>query len=268
MSSLSISTAWDQTRAILARDGQLFAAVVLALIVLPQVVFTVLGSPVGVQATALGAVVYFAVLLLGFVAQIALNRLAIGPSVTVGDAIGTGFARLASVVVVLAAMSIVLVGISILLLLVLSAAHLAAVPSAGQPPAWLVLMLVLIFVLAFAVVELAFPIAAVETGNPLRIAARCFQLARGHYLRLLAFILLVFVGFGLVIAAIQLGVRTAVTLLLGPSSAGSLSALVAGLAIGLIQAPFTAVYATMLARIYAQLVGRGHAQASVPSSGI
>ena len=46
------------------------------------------------------------------------------------------------------------------------------------------------------------------------------------------------------------------------------SALVLGLAVGVIQAPFTVIAATMLARIYVQLAGRGDAQVSVPSSGI
>ena len=51
MSSLSISAAWDETRSILVRDGQLFAAVALALIVLPEVVFAVVGAPGSPQST-------------------------------------------------------------------------------------------------------------------------------------------------------------------------------------------------------------------------
>ena len=269
MSSLSISTAWEETRASLARDGQLYAAVALALIVLPEVIFAVVGAPVGEQATLLARVTYTVVILLGFVAQVALNRLAIGPSVTVGGAIARGFARVASVVVVLFLLSVALMIVAVLLLVILGALRLVVIPVPGQtPPPALILMLIVLVALGFAVVQLAFPVAAVETGNPLRIISRSWQLAKGHYGRLLGFIGLIIFSFIVVVIATQLGVGSAVALLLGPPKPGSLSALVLGLAIGLIQAPFTVITATMIARIYTQLVGHGEAQASVPSSGI
>jgi len=269
MSSLSISTAWEETRAILARDGQLYAAVALALIVLPIIVFTVIGPPVGEDANLLARMTYVAVILLGFVAQVAVNRLAIGPSVTVGAAIGRGFARLASIVAVLLALSVALMFVAVVLLTVLSALGLVAIPGTGQtPPPSLILLLLALVAIGFTIVQLAFPVAAVETGNPLRIIARSWQLAKGHYWRLLAFIGIIILCFIVVVIAMQCGVGSAVALLLGPPKPGSLSALTLGLAIGLIQAPFTVITATMLARIYTQLVGPGEAQASVPSSGI
>src|SRR5690242_13722861 len=103
MNGLSISRAWDEAKAILAREGHLLAAVALALIVFPQLVLAVVGVPVGAQATPVSQLVYIGAVLLGFVAQIALNRLAIGPSVRVADAISQGFVRLLPVFVVLLA---------------------------------------------------------------------------------------------------------------------------------------------------------------------
>lgn len=269
MSSLSISAAWDETKAILARDGQLYAAVALALIVLPEVVFAVVGAPVGPQASFLAEATYAAVVLLGFVTQIALNRLAIGPSVTVEGAIATGFSRFASVLAVLVMLSIALMIVSVILFMILGALHLIVMPAPGQiPPPSLILILIALVALGFAVVQLAFPIAAVETGNPLRIVARAWQLARHHYLRLLVFVGLIIFCFVVVVVASQFGVGSVVALLLGPPNPGSLSALTLGLATGLIQAPFTVITATMLARLYVQLVGRHEAQVGVPNSGI
>src|SRR5437868_8539559 len=145
MSSLSISAAWDETRSILVREGKLLAAVALALIVLPQTVFAVIGAPVGPQSSGLSLIAYFVVILLGCAAQIALNRLAIGPSVTVGSAIATGFQRLASVAAVGVLAAIAVMVVATVLLLILSSAGLMAVPRPGQaPPASLVLMLVAI----------------------------------------------------------------------------------------------------------------------------
>jgi len=269
MSSLSISAAWDETRSILLRDGQLFAAVALALIVLPEVVFAVVGSPAGPQATQISSLAYIAVVVLGFVGQLALNRLAIGPSVTVGGAIARGFARFPSVFLVLVLLSLAIMIVAVALLMALSAAHLAVLPVSGQPPPLsLVAMLILLVALAFAVFQLAFPIAAVETGNPLRLISRSWHLAKHHYGRLLAFVVIIFFCFAVVVITSQFGLGSVIAVLLGRPTPGSLSALVLGVVTGLIQAPFTVIAATMVARIYVQLSGGGEAQASVPSSGI
>ena len=269
MSSLSISAAWEQSKAIVAREGRLLAAVALALIVLPQVVLAVVGLPLGSDATMLSKLIYVAVVILGFVAQIALNRLAIGPSVTVADAITMALSRVVSLFAAIFAVLIGLVLVAVVLMTAMGAAKLITIPAPGQtPPPALIALLVLLTALAFAIFQLMFPVAAVETGNPLRLLSRSWQLARGHYLRLLAFILIVFTGLGVVVLLSQLGVGSMVLLTLGPPNAGSLSALVLGLVAGTIQAGFTVVTAVMLARIYVQLAGRGELQPGVPNSGI
>jgi hypothetical protein len=267
MSSLSISAAWDQSRAIIARDGKLLVTVALALIVLPETVFAVIGAPVGPQASGLSVVTYFVVILLGIAAQIALNRLAIGPAVTVGSAIATGFRRLASVAVVGVLLVIAIMVVAVALLLILSAVGAVTMPTPGQAPPSLVAMLVLIIVLAFAIFQLAFPLAAVETGNPFRLIARAWTLSRHNYLRLLGFVVIVFIGLTLIVLATQLGLGSVIVLTLGRPNPGSLSALAVGIIAGIIQAGFTIVTAVMIARIYLQLAGH-QAQVGVPNSGI
>jgi hypothetical protein len=269
MAELSISLAWDEAKGIIARDGRLLAAVALALIVLPEVVLAVVGVPIGSQATTLSSVIYVAVILFGFIGQIALNRLAIGPSVTVADAISQGFIRLIPVFLVLLAVIVGVGVIAILIAAILGGAGLVVLPTAGQPPPpSLVGLLILLTALAIAVFQLAFPIAAIETGNPLRLLSRSWQLARGHYLRLLAFALTVFIGLSVVVLVTQFGIGSLILLFLGPASPGSVSALLLGLIAGTIQACFTAVAAVMLARIYVQLSGRGRAEPGVPTTGI
>src|SRR5205085_4070973 len=118
MSSLSISTAWEEARTIIVRDGKLLVTVALALIVLPEAILAVIGPPAGPQASALSAITYIVAVLLGVAAQIALNRLAIGPAVTVGSAIATGFRRLASVAVVAVLVGIAIMVVAVLLLLI------------------------------------------------------------------------------------------------------------------------------------------------------
>jgi hypothetical protein len=258
MNGLSISRAWDEAKAIMAREGHLLAAVALALVVLPQLILAVVGVPMGMQANPASQIVYIAAVLLGFVAQIALNRLAIGPSVRVADAITQGFTRVLPVFLVLAVVMVMLGIIVVLIAVVLSAAGVGMLPAAGkQPPAALLIILILLTAAATAIFQLVFPIAAAETGNPIRLFTRSWQLGRGHYLRLLAFIMTVFVTLGIVAALTQLGVGSVILLLLGRPTPGSLSALLVGIVAGLIQAGFTVVVAVMQARIYVQIAG-GH----------
>jgi hypothetical protein len=267
MSSLSISAAWDEAKAILTRDARLYLSVALALIVLPQVVLAVAGSPVDAGASMLSKLVYAAVILLGLVAQVALNRLAIGPSVTVRDSISQGLVRVIPVFLVLALAIFLMALLAAVIALGLGAAGLIVVKSPGQASPALIALLVVLAALVFAVVQLIFPIAAVETGNPIRLVSRSWQLARRQYPRLLAFVVIVFVGVGLAVIASQVGLGSVIVLLLGRPNPGSMSALMLGLVAGILQAVFTVITAVMLARIYVQLAGR-EPQASVPSSGI
>src|SRR5437763_16857186 len=101
MSSLSISAAWEETKAILAHDAQLYLSVALALVVLPQVVQAVAGSPMDSGGSNVTKVVYVAVVLIELGAQIALNRLALGPSVPVSCSITQRLVRLVPVFLLL-----------------------------------------------------------------------------------------------------------------------------------------------------------------------
>jgi hypothetical protein len=158
--------------------------------------------------------------------------------------------------------------VAIVLVMILTSTHLMTMPSAGQAPPSLLLLLIVLVTLLFAIFVLIFPLAAVETGNPLRLIARAWELSRHNYLRLLAFVVIIFVGLSLVVGATVMGLGSVILLALGKPVPGSLSALTLGIISGIVQACFTIVTALMMARIYVQLAGRGEAQASVPSSGI
>src|SRR5437763_1882704 len=160
MRHLSLSQAWEEAKAIITREGRLFGSVALALVVLPQVILAVVGLPVGPQATSISEIIYIAAVLFGFVAQIAINRLAIGPSVTVRDAIALGFVRLVSVFAVMVVLALAMVLITIVFALILSAAGAMTLPNSGQPPSpSLVALLVVLTALIFAILQLVFPIS-------------------------------------------------------------------------------------------------------------
>ena len=268
MRKLSLSRAWDETKSIVAHDGRLLGSVALALVFLPQIVMAVVGLPLGAQASLASRIVYFLVILLGLTAQIALNRLAIGPSITVGGAIRRGLERLGPM---LAAMLLLIIALTFLLIVIgiaLGATGLAAMPGEAEVlPAWLVILLILMTALSFGIFQLLIPVAAAEQGGPIHLFSRSWQLARGNYLRLLAFIVLIIVGIFIVALASQFALGTLIVAFLGEPRPWSLSALALGIFAGVIQVGFTVLTAVMLARIYVQLAGGAGAQPSVPRSG-
>jgi hypothetical protein len=281
MGSLSISAAWDESKAVLARDGRLFASVALALIVLPaaivgafypgglgSAIFAVLES--NNLALMLLVTVVFLVILTG---QLAVTRLAIGPSITVGGAISHSVRRLPSYVAVA-----LIMGAAIMIVMLIGALLIATTVKtpvseeelAKSPAVAIVvfLMLAAYLFLMTRVVSVAAAVATTEGAGPLRIIRRAWALTAGHFWRLFGFLVVFMIGTGIAIFAIISVVGFVVPLVLGSLDPMSASALVLALVAAIANGAVILVFAVMLARIYVQLARTGEAQASVPSSGI
>src|SRR3954453_17946139 len=93
MAGLSLSKAWDDTRDIFVRDGGLLISVALALFVFPETIVGLLMPPVGTTMSVPGRAIWIIGALIGLLGQLALVRLALGPSTTVGDSIRHGARR-------------------------------------------------------------------------------------------------------------------------------------------------------------------------------
>lgn len=268
MKKLSLSQAWDESRAVLAHDGRLLGSVALALVVLPQTIIGLVAPASGGEPSSFTLTLLAITGLIGMIAQVAINRLAIGPSITVGGAIGRGFSRLPAVLGSFILLVIALFLVLIPIVLVLGYSGLIAEPAAGnEAPAGFLLLIILIAALGYAIFQLTIPVAAAETGGSIHLLTRSWRLSRGNYWRLLAFVILLFACLVVVLIAGQFGLGAMIAVALGPPEALSLSALVISIVVALIQALFMVIFAVMLARIYVQLAGPGEAQPSVPSSG-
>jgi hypothetical protein len=272
MASLSISKAWEETKAILARDGRLIGAVALALILLPETIAAVIAPSAelsGEQPPSWIGIVTILVAFAGIIAQIAIIRLALGPAISVGEAIQHGAKRL---VPGFAALLLFALPLALLLLIVLAAyvgpdslvglrAGKVTDPKVGQA--------VLLFVLvAFALsvrFQMVMPVAAGEKAGPVAILRRSWELTAGHYWRLLAFLVLAFATAGIVLLTAQFVAGVLARAAFGEVQPLSLSALFVGLISAAVQTGFVIMVSTMLARIYAQLAGVG--TVSVPKSG-
>lgn len=273
MSSLSISKAWDESKAIAARDGRLIGAVALALVLLPQAILGVIVPPPalsGEEAPSWFPLLSLIVAAIGVVGQIAIIRLALEPA-SVGEAIMHGLRRVAPTIGALLLFALPLALIMVLLLLVIGgpSAVEALRSGGGSLPPGVAAAILLFVVIAVAIsirFQMVVPVASAESGNPITILKRSWEMTRGNYWRLLAFLIMILIlAVALLLVAQMIGgilARVAV----GDVKPLSIGALVVALFAAAAQAVFTALTSLMLARIYVQLSGRG-SRASVPSSG-
>ena len=270
MARLSISKAWDETRAILARDGKLLVSVALALIVLPAAILGLLSPPLATEAPAGWIqVLSLVIALVGIAGQIAVIRLALASQTVVKDAIAHGFRRLLPIfaALVMFGLGVVLILMPLFLLLAggeaLQAAAAGTVTPAGARATMIVVIIVVLLVARF---QLITPIGTAEPIGPIKILKRSWELSKGHYWRLLAFVILTLILVTVVVLYLgQMMGAVVVGAVVGKISQFSLGALIAGLISGIAQGAFTTVISVMIARIYTQLAG-AEVEASVPHS--
>jgi hypothetical protein len=274
MRHLSISQAWDETRAILKRDGRLLTIVALAMVALPMAVLGVV-SPRGLGEDSRSVGLSLVTLICSRVAlggQLALIRMALSSGETVGSAIVHGLRRMPIFM-----LAFILVGIGLFIAAIPFGAVLAmaGVPinqtaGAAYNPLTVVAVLLYMALIVFGGVRLIMtaPVASAEPVGIIGILRRSWHLTSGNWLRLFGFMLM-FVG-GMIVSLFAVEVLTSLvtSLLLGRAEPLSASALIIALVQGLVNAAVTIVFSLMLARIYAQLAGASEAQVSVPSSGI
>ena len=272
MAKLSISKAWDDTREILARNGKLLSTVAAAMILLPQVVLGVVTGQ-GPDAIKPGLTVGILILIagiIGVVGQLAIAQLALGSKVSVGESIGHGLRRTPAFI---GALLVILAGVVVFFVvagaILIAFGAIDGTVTRPPPRDVVIILLVLLIPMLFIAVRLlpTVPVATAEAQGPLGILTRSWALTRGHFARLLGFILIFLVAVLITAAAVGAVGGGLTTLLFGSTEPFTLGALVIALLMGLLQAALILVYVVMLARIYAQLAGDGTVEASVPTTG-
>ena len=254
MAALSISKAWDETKAITARDGRLIAAVALALFVFPGVVLDLsMPEPISGKLPPPGPWIAIAavVILISLAGQLAVIRLAMGPQLTVGEAIRDGIRRLPFFVgaAFLWSLPFVLVG------------SILAIQLAGKPdnpsPAVSVALLALTAVMVFFWVRFILipPVASAEKIGPFGILRRSWDLTGGHWWHLFGFLMLFAVAVITLLLAVEAVTGIVARLLLGQPGPWTVGGLLVALVSQLLSAAAYSVFFVMLARIYVQLSG-------------
>ena len=259
MSKLSISKAWDETKAEMGEDGRLFARIALALIGFTTMISTLIapggirtgrGEPLWVESLSL---MFMIAALIG---QLALVRLALKPPLTVGQAINHGARRMPVYFVSVVIMVCILLLAAVPIVLILSALGIPLQSSMTEvtPGVWLAAALLIAAALAMAArMLMTTPVACAEHVGPIKIIRRSWELTRGHWLHLLGFLLAILLVALVLLTVIGMVIGTIVTVAFGPIERLSVSALLVGIVQGLFNAAFSAFFAVMLTRIYVQL---------------
>lgn len=265
MPKVSISQAWDETRAILARDSKLISAVALALLVLPGVAMAVFmpGDVSVAQTQQLGfLLVFLVVFIVTFIGQLSVVRMAMGPHISVGDAIRHAASR-------------VLPFLGAFLLWVMPVLMLAAVPygiirnNPTQPPLIASLGFLAIMIIGtFVGVRLMLigPVATGEHGGSFMILRRSWTITAGNWWRLFGFLLIFGIGALALLWAVKEAFGIVARLLIGSVSEMSVPGLILILVAQVLTAAIYVVLFVMQARIYTQLARGGERETSVPSS--
>jgi hypothetical protein len=266
MAKLSLSRAWSESTAVLARDGRLIIAVALALFVLPGLVLDVsMPEAAAGQFPPAGPWMAIAALVLvaSLIGQLSVIRLAMGPHISVGEAMRHGTRRLPSYIaaVLMWTMPILIVG-SLLY------AFVAGDPQHPSVPASLGLILLCVLGTFVAVrLVLSSAVASAEGVGPLGILERSWVMSHGNWWRLFAFLLLFAVGAIAMITAVGAVSGLIAQTLLGGMGRLTMGGLLVAVVSQLVSAVISVIFFVMIARIYVQL-SSGPAEASVPTTGI
>jgi hypothetical protein len=269
---LSIGNAWSEARGVLARDGGLIALVALALLVLPGVLLGT-AAPRGSAAAQAGSFSWLLPVstVLAFIGQIAMSRIALGPALTVGEAIGVGFRRFLAFFAAFL-MWILPFALTLVLLVQASGIDPEAMAEGGQPAdvpiaiSLAVLALTILMVVVASRMLLLTPLAAGTDLGPVAMLKRSWQLSKGRALKLFGLLLLVGLLFVLLVFGLGSAIGSVILLVTGTPEEWSIGALLLALTEGVLSAVVTVISTVLLARVYAQITA-SETPVSVPNAG-
>jgi len=264
----SISRAWDESRAVISRDGKVLTAIALALLVLPGLIADLFMPHLGpgelprAGAWMIPILLAFACALAG---QLAIIHIAAGRGATTGQAISAGASRAP---VYIGATLLWMLPCLFLVWLIGRVGNPNVTPTAGIALFGLIAAIVLIFggVFVFVRMLMCGPVAANEAAGVLAVIRRSWDLTRSNWWRLFGFFLLF-----VILAVVVLMFASIVAGILGKIISGdpqpmTVGGLFVSLVMQLVGAAISVIFSVMLARIYLQLAAAGQGDASVPSS--
>lgn len=260
MSKLSIGTAWDEAKAAMLAHRRLLVPVALGLVLLPAALTSMIEPQVAAGerpepgAWMIGVMVLVAIMLMG---QLAMILIINGWKGSLGEALRRAAKRLPVLLATALMIMVVMIAILVALFAILgisttASGGIVAESLSGAGLMAVIIAFALVIVISVRLLPLM-PVIATHDKGPLPSLKHSFAITSGHFLRLLAFLLLMLVLFLVVALAVGAVVGGLVTLLFGKPEPWTVSKLLIALASGAVQAGFVLFYTAMLARIAAQL---------------
>lgn len=270
MATLSITRAWNETVAFMQRESRLVLPIAFLLVSLPGAALQYAmptpepGAPIDLAGWMrdIRTVMLFlpVVAILSLIGTIAINHLAIKPGRSVAEALQVGARRFIFLFLAWLLLALVAMVACLPLALLVKGQGFGA----GQAPGGLFLLAVLVYFLLILAASirliLTTPVCAAESAGPIAILTRSWELTRGHFWRLLGFVLLFWLAAFVAIIAISAVIGIVIFIATGPPVPGSAGAFVVLLLSAVLQAIATSLFATMIARIYVQLTGAGEGE--------
>lgn len=270
MANLSITSAWNETAAFVRQESRLVFPVAFMLAALPLALLQALAppppAPNAMPEPGLWLVLLPLVIVGSLVGNIAISYLALRRGASVAEAIARGARRFimllgAGLLLALAAALVFFLVAMVVVALMpgaLAAAQAGAQTEALATATLIVILILLPLVLYFGARLMAMtPIAAAEEGGPLRLMARSWTLTRPHVWKLVGFLVLIGLLVSVASSAIESVAGILFALLVGPLRPGSTSTLLVILVMAALNTALTVYLTTLVARIYAQLSGKG-----------
>lgn len=262
MAKLSITDAWNETAAFVAREGRLIFPIGFLMLSLPGAVLQILMPPPPAPGELPEGGLWLAyipvMIVISLIGTLAITLLALRGGTSVGEALAHGARRVGPVI-----LALLLVGLAsgLASLPIMMLFGLLAINSGNPALAGLAILVMLPLALAlWARLSMVTPVAAAEQAGPIAMLQRSWQITRGHFWKLLGLmVLLAIVAIAISIAVGAIG-GLLIALVAGMPEPGSLSFYLLLILSALVQAVLSTVLAVLLARVYAQLAGTGSAE--------
>lgn len=264
MTKLSISQAWSETGAFLARESRLILPIALLFLFIPGVLAELFRPHPDVQpgpAEALGQLLLMLTgLVLGLIAVLAITHLALRPGASVAEALQVGLRRFFPLFLTSLLLGLVFGIVGAILLVALGGETIASgrpIDPANMPPEIRLafsLLMVTAFLISVRLFLLA-PVATSEPTGPISMIRRSWRLTGPQYWKLLGAFLLLLLVAGIVVVALTSLLGVLVALIVGIPQWGSPAWTIIAVFGILLQTLFTTLVVVLAARIYLQLRG-------------
>lgn len=253
MAGLSITAAWNETAAFMAREARLVLPVGFMLIALPGAIVQA-ATPAAPPGELPEPGLWLALVPFAFIAtligNLAISVLALRPGTSVGEAIQRGVQRFLPVfgAAMLAGLGLMLALVPVVL--VAGAAAVAGGQALAVVPVLMIIPLLIFFWIRLLMLN---PVGAAEAGGPVAILKRSWALTAGRFWQLLGFLVLLLIVALVASGAVAAVGGTLITVTLGPPLPDTLSFYLLLILSALVQAVLASIFGVMIARIYAQL---------------